>query len=61
MSSCLPDCRVYVSMYPGGPTTSHLDTRLPGFPLVFKQMLRWFPRSKLVWRASHVVLPIQIL
>jgi len=32
------------SQYSEGPTTGHLDTGFPWFPLVYKQMLRWFPR-----------------
>jgi hypothetical protein len=40
-----------------GPTTGHLDTGFLGFPVSFKQMLKWFPVSKLPVHASHVVLP----
>ena len=32
------------SQYPEGPATGHLDTGFSGFPCVYKQMLRWFPR-----------------
>jgi len=32
------------SRYSEGPATGHLDTGFSGFPYVYKQMLRWFPR-----------------
>jgi hypothetical protein len=32
--------------------------RFPWFSSVFKQMLRWFPNSKLLLHASHAALPI---
>jgi hypothetical protein len=44
-------------MHPEGPATGHLDTGFLGFP-VFKQMLRWFPNSKLLLHVSHAALPI---
>jgi hypothetical protein len=44
-------------MHPEGPATGHLD-RFSWFSSVFKQMLRWFPNSKLLLNASHVALPI---
>ena len=31
---------------PEGPATGHLDTGFSWFPCVYKQMLRWFPRSQ---------------
>jgi len=34
------------SQYSEGPTTGHLDTGFSWFPCVYKQMLRWFPRSQ---------------
>ena len=34
------------SQYSEGPATSHLDTGFSWFPCVYKQMLRWFPRSQ---------------
>jgi hypothetical protein len=40
-----------------GPATGHLDTGFLGFP-VFKQMLRWFPSSKLLLHAYCVALSI---
>jgi hypothetical protein len=40
----LPDCKVEVTMHPEGPATGHLDTGIPWFSSVFKQMPRWFPR-----------------
>jgi hypothetical protein len=52
----VPDCWLVVSMHPEGPATGHLDTGFLGFP-VFKQMLRWFPNSKLLLHASHAALP----
>jgi hypothetical protein len=48
-------------MHPEGPATGHLDTGFLGFywfSSVFKQMLRWFPSSKLLLHASHAALPI---
>jgi len=45
------------SQYPEGPATGHLDTGFSWFPRVYKRMLRWFPSSKLLLHASHVVLP----
>ena len=33
-----------ISHYPEGPTTGHLDTGFSWFPLVYKKMLRRFPR-----------------
>ena len=33
-----------ISQNSGGPATDHLDTGIPWFPCVYKQMLRWFPR-----------------
>jgi hypothetical protein len=45
-------------MHPEGPATCHLDTGFLGFSSVFKQMLRWFPNSKLLLHASHAALPI---
>ena len=34
------------SQYSEGPATGHLVTGFSWFPCVYKQMLRWFPRSK---------------
>jgi len=34
------------SQYSEGPATGHLDTSFSWFPCVYKQMLRWFPRSQ---------------
>jgi hypothetical protein len=34
--------------------------RFSWFLFVFKQMLRWFPSSKLLLHASHAALPIYI-
>ena len=45
------------SQYSEGPTTGNLDTGFSWFPCVYKQMMRWFPRSKLPLHASHVALP----
>jgi hypothetical protein len=41
-------------MHPEGPATGHLNT---GF-LVFEQLLRWLPSSKLIVHASNATLPI---
>ena len=32
--------------YSEGPVTGHLDTGFSRFPCVYKQMLRWLPRSQ---------------
>jgi len=40
-----------------GPATS-IQVFFLGFPVSLKQMLRWFPSSKLPLHASHVALPI---
>jgi hypothetical protein len=45
-------------MHPEGPATGHLDTGFFWFSSVFKQMLRWFPSSKLLLHASHTAVPI---
>ena len=34
------------SQYSEGPATGNLDTGFSWFPYVYKQMLRWFPRSQ---------------
>jgi hypothetical protein len=44
-------------MHPEGPATGYLDTGFLGFS-VFKQMLRWFPNSKLLLHASYAALQI---
>jgi hypothetical protein len=54
---CLPDSWLVVSMHPEGPATGHLD-RFSWFSSVFKQILSWFPSSKLLLHASHAALPI---
>ena len=41
-----------------GPATGHLDTGFSWFPCAYKQMLRWFPNSKLPLHASHVAHPM---
>jgi hypothetical protein len=46
-----------VSVYPEGPATGHLDTGFLGFPLYYKEILRWFPSSKLLLHSSHAALP----
>jgi hypothetical protein len=53
----LPDCWLVVSTHPEGPATGHLDTGFFGFPVI-KEMLIWFPNSKLLLHASHAALPI---
>jgi hypothetical protein len=53
----LSDRWLEVGVYPEGPATGHLDTGFLGFPLSYKQMLRWFQSSKLLLRASHAALP----
>jgi hypothetical protein len=35
-----------------------ISTQVSWFSSVFKQMLRWFPNSKLLLHASHAALPI---
>ena len=45
------------SQYLEGPATGHLDTGFPWCPCVYKQMLRWFPRLKLLLHASRVAVP----
>ena len=41
------DARLLVrSQYSEGPVTGHLDTGFSWFPRVYKQTLRWFPRSQ---------------
>jgi len=45
------------SQYLEGPVTGHHGTGFSWFPCVYKRMLRWFPRLKLLLHASHVALP----
>jgi hypothetical protein len=46
-----------VSKYPDRPYRHRFSL----FFIVFKQMLRWFPSSKLLPRASHAVLPLKLI
>jgi hypothetical protein len=57
---CLPACWLQVSMHPEGPATGRLDTGVSWFPSAFKEILRCFPSSKLLLRASHAAFPTSI-
>jgi hypothetical protein len=39
-------------------SSQYASVRFSWFSSVFKQMLRWFPNSKLLLHASHATLPI---
>jgi hypothetical protein len=49
------DCWPDVSIYPASPATHHLDAGILGFR-GFKEILKWFPVSKLLLRASYAPL-----
>jgi hypothetical protein len=54
----LPECWLQVGMHLEVLRPAVCDTGFLSFPLSFKQMLRWFPRSQLLLPAFHAALPI---
>jgi hypothetical protein len=54
----LPVCWLQVGVHPKVTATGLPGTGFLGLPLFFKQMLRWFPSSKLLLRVFHAAFQI---
>jgi hypothetical protein len=54
LADLMPDCWLELSLHLESPVTGQLDQGFPWFSLVPKQMLSWYPDSKL-----HCMRPMQ--